>query len=91
MALLNSYGTCIVLRQSRLPSLPQQREDIDIEGRWEKTWSEERFFLQQGDADKILVFAINKNLHLLTEAEPIYIDGTFEVCPRVFFLPSIHN
>ena len=48
--------------------------------------SGEQFFLQQeGDADKILIFATNKNLHLLAEAKSIYVDGTFEVCPRLFF------
>ena len=40
--------------------------------------------MQQGDTDKILIFATNKNLHLLAEAESIYVDGTFEVCPRLF-------
>ena len=53
-----------------------------IEGRWQKTLSGEQFLLhQEGDADKIIIFAINKNLHLLAEAD--YVDGTFEVCPRL--------
>ena len=62
--------------ESRLPPLPQQWEDIVIEGRWQKTLSGEQFFLQQegdGCTDKILIFATNKNLHLLAEAESIYV------------------
>ena len=37
-------------RRSRLPPLPQSREDVQIEGRWQKTLSGEQFLLrQEGD------------------------------------------
>ena len=63
-------------RRSRLPPLPQSREDVTIEGRWQ-------FLLRQ--EDDIHVFATTESLHLLAIAEAIYIDGTFEICPRLFY------
>ena len=30
-------------------------------------------------------FATTESLHLLVTAEAIYIDGTFEICPRLFY------
>ncbi len=70
-------------RRSRLPTLPQSREDIQIEGRWQKTLSGEQFLLlQEGE---ILLFATNGNLCLLAAAETVYVDGTFKICPRLFY------
>ena len=62
-------------RRSRLPPFPQSREDVIIEGRWQKTLSGEQFLLRQ--EDDIHVFATTESLHLLATAEAIYIDGTF--------------
>ena len=70
-------------RRSRLPPLPQSREDVIIEGRWQKTLSGEQFLLRQ--EDDIHVFATTESLHLLAVAEAIYVDGTFEICPRLFY------
>ena len=73
-------------RSSRLPSLPQSREDIHLEGRWQLTLSGEQFLIRDaGDAEKMLIFATEESLHQLAEAEIIYVDGTFEVCPRLFY------
>lgn len=66
-----------------MPPLPQSREDVTIEGRWQKTLSGEQFLLRQ--EDDIHVFATTESLHLLAIAEAIYVDGTFEICPRLFY------
>ena len=50
------------------------------------TLSGERFLLcDDRDADKIVMFATQENLKLLSEANSIYMDGTFEVCPSMFY------
>ena len=73
-------------RQSRLHILPQHREDIHIVGQWEKSLSGEQFLLcEEGDADKLIIFATRRNMNLLAEAKTIYVDGTFEVCPKLFY------
>ena len=38
----------------------------------------------QGE-EKIIIFATDRNVTLLCEAETIYVDGTFETCPRLFY------
>ena len=46
----------------------------------------EQFLLRQdGDADKILIFATYENLHHLADAATIYVDVTFEICPSTFY------
>ena len=46
----------------------------------------ERFLLaEDGDVDKIIVYASDESLRLLAEADDIYIDGTFRTCPRLFY------
>ena len=53
-------------RSSRLPSLPQSREDIHIEGRWKLTLSGEQFLVrEEGDTEKIIIFATPANLRHL--------------------------
>ena len=33
----------------------------------------------------ILVFGTDKNIALLCEANTIYVDGTFQTCPKLFY------
>ena len=32
-----------------------------------------------------MYFSTNENLRLLATAETIYVDGTFKICPRLFY------
>jgi len=59
------------------------QEDVRIEGRWQKTLSGEQFFSQK--KGEVLIFATHTNMSLLAEATTIYVDGTFEICPRLFY------
>ena len=59
------------------------QEDIQIEGRWQTTLSGEQFFLRK--EGEVLIFATHTNMRLLAEATTIYVDGTFEICPRLFY------
>ena len=76
------YRSC----QKRLPPIPRSREDVSLQGEWENTLSGEQFLLcDDGDTDNIIMFATSENLKLLLEAKTIYTDGTFEICPRIFY------
>ena len=76
-------------RRSKLPTLSMCQEDVRIEGRWQKTLSGEQFYLRK--EGEVLIFATHTNMHLLAEATTIYVDGTFEICPRLFYQVFIIN
>ena len=42
-----------------------------------------QFLLRQ--EGEFMYFSTNENLRLLATAETIYVDGTFEICPRLFY------
>ena len=63
--------------------------DIDLSGDYSLTLDQQQFLLHQ-DAN-ILIFATEPNLRLLSNAETIYMDGTFKASPQIFEqLYSIH-
>ncbi len=73
-------------RRARLPPLPQSRSDIQLEGDWTKTTRVKRFFLSNdGDENRIIIFPTDDQLAILANADTIYMDGTFECCPRLFY------
>ena len=39
----------------------------------------------RGDADKLVIIVTRRNMNLLAEVKTIYVDGTFEVCPKLFY------
>ena len=44
-----------------------------------------------GSDDKIVLFETVENLRRLTEAESLFVDGTFSICPSIFYqVFSIH-
>lgn len=65
------------------PPLPATIDDIDFSGEWSKTNNDELFL--QVSRDNILMFATENNLKVLSERTTIYCDGTFSVCPRLFY------
>ena len=45
-----------------------------------------------GSDDKIVLFRTVENLRRLTEAESLFVDGTFSICPSIFYqVFSIHT
>ena len=74
-------------RKSLIPKLPQSRSEVCFSGEWANTVKEERFLLaEDGDGDaRLVIFATNENLMKLVEADTLYVDGTFQTCPRVFY------
>ena len=47
--------------------------------------SEDFLLVDDGDNDKILIFATEENLRLMSDADAFYIDGTFSTCPSLFY------
>ena len=70
-------------RRERLPPLPRSVEDLNFEGEWSKTLNGEDFML--GSRDSVFMFSTNTNLALIAEAPSLYMDWTFQICPRLFY------
>ena len=74
------------VRHENTPILPTHRRDVSLSPRFTKTQSGEDFLLvNDGNDDKILIFATEENLRLMSDAEAFYIDGTFSTCPSLFY------
>lgn len=68
------------------PPLPKERSNVNLDGEWSQTAAGQRFLLRSdGAGDKILIFATDTMLQRLSTAESLYMDGTFAVCPRLFY------
>ena len=80
-------------RRKLIPALPATRTEVHFEGEWAQTVKGEPFLVaEDGDNDKIIIFASERNLRQLAAAESLYVDGTFQICPRVFYqVFTIHS
>ena len=76
-------------RHENTPILPIHRRDVNLSTRLTKTQSGEDFLLVDDGDDKILIFATEENLRLISDADAFYIDGTFSTCPSLFFQVSL--
>ncbi len=79
-------------RRKLIPQLPATRADVHFEGEWALSVKGENFLLaEEGADDKIIIFATDDHLRKLAGADMIFIDGTFQTCPRLFYqIFSIH-
>lgn len=71
-----------------LPVNPTRREHLEIPDSLKKTVRDEPFVYYDsgvGDADRIIVFATAANIELLKECPEWFVDGTFKVCPLIFY------
>ena len=75
------------IRRQRLPPLPQSRSEVHFHGEWARTYNGSQFLIaeQGGDEDKIIIFTTTDNMRYLSEVERIYMDGTFQTCPSLFY------
>ena len=66
--------------------MPHTRADLDLSGEWCKTASGENLVLvNDGDSDKIVIFGTENALQHLSEADTFFVDGTFSICPSIFY------
>lgn len=79
-------------RRKKLPPLPTTRRDLNMANEWMQTSAGENFALiNEGEDDRIMAFCTYDNLRYLCDAETIFCDGTFYVCPKIFYqLYTIH-
>lgn len=73
--------------------MPRTRSDLDLSGEWCKIISGENFVLaNDGNDDKIVIhvhiFGTDNSLQHLAEADIVIVDGTFSVCPSIFYQVS---
>jgi len=78
-------------RATHIPRLPQSRKDVLLEGKWAETLDGRRFAVPS-DPDQMLLFASDNHLRLLAQSKTVFMDGTFTVCPSLYFqLFTIHG
>ena len=76
-------------RQERLPPLPKSREEVHFDGEWAKTLWGKQFLL--GLRNDVHFFSTRANLELLGCSDVLYADGTFNICPCMFYqILTIH-
>ena len=76
-------------RRQNMPPLPATRADINIQGQWSTTNDNNRFLLHQDD--QMIIFSTDEDLQKLSEADQVFMDGTFKVAPALFMqLFSLH-
>ncbi|XP_046562156.1 uncharacterized protein LOC124271132 [Haliotis rubra] len=64
---------------------PRTRADVDLTGSWTETTDGQQFLVVDSeDEDRILIFSTAEMLDILANAETIYMDGTFFVCPSLW-------
>ncbi|XP_046552148.1 uncharacterized protein LOC124261815 [Haliotis rubra] len=72
-------------RAKVLPPVPRTRADVDLTGSWTETTDGQQFLVVDSkDEDRILIFSTAEMLDILANAETIYMDGTFFVCPSLW-------
>lgn len=68
----------------RLPPVPHDIDDVDVQGHWATSWRNKRFLLRQDNEWGILIFATDRNLRAFSDCEIFYMDGTFRTAPRPY-------
>ena len=71
-------------RLEHVPEVPHSIDDIYIHGPWKRSWSNDRFLLQQDNDWGMFLYATNDNLENLRECTEIYPDSTFRTCPNLY-------
>ena len=75
------------IRRERVPPLPKYRSEVHFEGEWTRTHKGEQFLLIENgnENDRMVIFTTSDNLRYLSNADIIYMDGTFQTCPSLFY------
>ena len=73
------------IRHRNYPPLPKTIQDIILPEWMQQTPRGEEFVLHQDNIQGILIFGTMTNVEILTSREEIFVDGTFFVCPRLYY------
>ena len=78
----------------QLPN-PANRDNVpELPLKYQRSCPIEQFLIfdsGQGDADRIFIFGTDQSLQLLSQSQNWFGDGTFKVCPQMFFqIYTIH-
>ncbi|XP_071089379.1 uncharacterized protein [Haliotis cracherodii] len=88
------YKVDTVLYKSRTkvrPPLPTIRSGINLPDNYKQTTTGDRFLLHSEDNNKLMIFSTANNLRHLAAAETYFCDGTFSMCPNLFYqIYTIH-
>ncbi|CAF1122404.1 unnamed protein product [Brachionus calyciflorus] len=70
-----------------MPSIPKSLENIDLTlQRYRETTYHKRFLLfDTNDSERIISFASDMQLHILSNSKRWHVDGTFKSCPEIFY------
>jgi hypothetical protein len=71
-------------RHATLPPLPRTVDAIVIPPAFQTTISGQRFLLSQHVNNDFIIFATPDNLRMLCQADTLFMDGTFDIAPRLF-------
>lgn len=84
MPTFSSVSSSLYRKQhEKFPLFPNSIDDLDFSGEWSKTLTGEDFMF--GSRDGIFMFTTRNNLALVTKAPFLYMDGTFQICPHLFY------
>jgi len=74
-------------KRKQLPKLPTSRKEVSLalQGMHLKTIQGEEFLLINDEESDIIVYSCLTNLKALSTATALYIDGTFQYCPKFYF------
>ena len=72
-------------RAKHRPPLPRTRDALLLPDRLRMTLAGDDFLLiDDGSADRILIFAIHEFLRIACQCNCIFMDGTFDTVPEIF-------
>ena len=80
-------------RQGDAPAMPADRASIQIPDKYKNLPTGERFLQYDSGAtdNRILIFATDNSLQLLSSSDHWFMDGTFKIAPELFFqLYTVH-
>ena len=84
--LYSMKSSLYIIRRNRLPPLPMPRDEVHFEGEWSITHARERFLMtEDGEGNDKIIFSTAANLKHISQSEKIYVDGTFQTCPKLFY------
>lgn len=71
-------------RHATLPPLPHTLHALVIPSAFQTTIAGQRFLLSQHVNSDFIIFATPDNLRMLCQADTLFMDGTFDIAPRLF-------